>query len=78
MNAQEKIAKLVEALEFYAEPQNYHAIGFIADLPCGDFIEDFKEQDWDALYDRPMPGHLARKTLVNLGYVIIVNGEKNE
>ena len=55
--------KLREALEFYADPENYHAIGFRFDRPCGGFADDFSEDHGHDFYDRPMPGKLARETL---------------
>jgi hypothetical protein len=33
-------AALRAALEFYAAPETYFAIGFFPDRPCGDFIDD--------------------------------------
>jgi hypothetical protein len=50
-----KEQKLVKALEFYADPDTYYAIGFFPDPPCGDFIEDFDELR--------KPGARARKVL---------------
>jgi hypothetical protein len=32
--------QLLEALDFYANPETYHAIAAIGDPPCGDFIRD--------------------------------------
>lgn len=32
--------QLVEALDFYANPDTYHAIVVIGDAPCGDFLRD--------------------------------------
>ena len=49
--------ELIEALEFYANPDTYFAIGFFPDPPCGDFINDFDETG--------KPGVLARKVLSN-------------
>jgi hypothetical protein len=40
--------QLLEALDFYANPDTYHAILAIGDPPCGDFIRDvapLKEDD---------------------------------
>ena len=65
MNDKEKIKILEEALIFYADPDNYFAIGFFPDTPCGDFINDFSNTpQWE--YDRPMPGKLARETIVKI------------
>ncbi len=50
--------KLIEALEFYADPDTYFAIGFLGDPPCGPFCEDFDDETGK-------PGALARKTLSN-------------
>lgn len=58
--------KAFEALEFYADPDSYFAIGFIADPPCGEFIEDgeyFREDtlvDEDTPHARWRPGKRAR------------------
>jgi hypothetical protein len=35
--------KLAEALQFYANPETYFAIGFLCDPPNGDFMEDFSD-----------------------------------
>lgn len=58
-NAADLIDALVEALEFYADPDSYFAIGFWSDPPCGPFIEDFEEFD----DGRWKPGKLAREAL---------------
>lgn len=57
--------KLAAALEFYADPETYHAVGFAFDPPCGGFDEDFSEDEWtrELGYNRPMAGKLARETL---------------
>lgn len=47
-----------EALEFYADPDTYFAIGFMPDAPCGDFINDFEETG-----DGYKPGKKARAAL---------------
>lgn len=50
-----------EALEFYADPETYLAIGFFPDPPCGEFMDDFGEtgtKDYG-----PRPGERARKAL---------------
>lgn len=54
---------LTDAVEFYANPETYHAISFLADPPCGDFADDFSEDHGDPFYDRAMPGKLAREAL---------------
>ena len=58
--------KCEEVLEFYANPENYHAIAFMADPPAGDFMNDFDEDyldHTDLNYQRPMPGRRAREVL---------------
>lgn len=59
---QEEIARLREALAFYADPDSYFAMVIMADPPCGEFSEDFSE-DHSGDYDRPMPGKRARAAL---------------
>jgi hypothetical protein len=69
----ETVVRYQRALEFYANPENYHACGFWFDSPTGcwqgDFGEDFKEDElWDdGFYERPMPGVRARDALRNTG-----------
>jgi hypothetical protein len=57
-----RIAELEETLAFYADAETYHAIAFLADPPCGEFMDDFSDDHGDD-YDRPMPGRRARSTL---------------
>ena len=57
------IVELVEALQFYANPGTYHAVTVLADSPCGDFVNDFSDEHGDDLYERSMPGKLARHAL---------------
>lgn len=52
-----------DALQFYADPENYHAIAFMADRPAGGFANDFDTKHGHDFYDRPMPGKTARKAL---------------
>lgn len=52
---------LVEALEFYAAPETYFAIGFFADRPCGEFIHDFEETELEV-----KPGKRARTALEDI------------
>jgi hypothetical protein len=59
----ETIAILREALRFYADPGNYHAISFMFDRPCGGFADDFSKDHGDEFYRRRMPGALARRVL---------------
>lgn len=54
-----RIAELEAALEFYANPDTYFAIGFFPDLPCGDFMDDFEEIDIRGY----KPGKKARECL---------------
>lgn len=68
MTDKEKIIKLSEALCFYADPDTYFAIGFLADKPCGEFIDDFSDDHGFNDYDRSMPGKLAREVLFETKY----------
>lgn len=37
-----KILKsMIDVLAFYGNPETYIAIGFLADNPCGEFMDDF-------------------------------------
>ena len=56
------VARLEAALEFYADPDTYCAIGFFPDPPCGEFVDDFSDVDNED-YRRPMPGKRARAAL---------------
>lgn len=38
-----RMERLEEALEFYANPETYFAIGFFPDSPTGDFMDDFDD-----------------------------------
>lgn len=58
--AEEKIARLESALEFYADPDTYAAVAFRGDPPCGDFVRDLS---WDDEYFRDVPGSRARQAL---------------
>ena len=51
---------LAVALEFYADPTTYLAIGFFPDPPCGDFMDDFDDtgEEWGV-----RPGKIARAAL---------------
>ena len=55
-----EVVKLKEALEFYATPETYFAIGFFPDRPCGAFMDDFSETDYLGI----KPGKLAREVLL--------------
>jgi hypothetical protein len=63
--ARMEIARLVTALEFYAEPDNYFATTFLFDPPCGEFRDDFSRDRWTKLrqFDRAMPGKRARRAI---------------
>ena len=61
MTDKEWIDHFVEALLFYADPDNYFAIAFAADPPCGEFVDDF---EYSEKYEREMPGKRARKVLL--------------
>jgi cell division septum initiation protein DivIVA len=39
--------RLRGALEFYADPETYFGVAFMADRPCGDFVEDFEKLTGD-------------------------------
>lgn len=59
-----QVETLRGALEFYANPENYHAIAFLGDAPCGDFVTDCDEEHGHPDYeDRAMPGKRARSVL---------------
>ena len=51
--------KILKALEFYADPDTYFAIGLFPDNPCGEFIKDISETELGK-----KPGALARKALL--------------
>lgn len=55
----EAARKCIDALEFYAEPGTYLAIGFFPDPPCGEFWDDFS--DTEEFGERP--GKRAREAL---------------
>jgi hypothetical protein len=38
-----ELEKLRKALEFYANPETYFAIGFFPDPPNGEFMDDFSD-----------------------------------
>lgn len=57
------LGKALDVVEFYADPENYHAISFLFDRPCGGFADDFDEDHGHPDYNRPMPGKLARGLL---------------
>jgi len=57
-----QIDKLIKALEFYADPDTYFAIGFRSDPPCGDFMGDFSRVG-EGVWATYKPGKLARAAL---------------
>lgn len=54
----QKLAKAIDALDFYGAPTTYFAIGFWPDPPCGEFMADFSDTEFGR-----KPGKLARETL---------------
>lgn len=60
--AEERERSLREALEFYADPDTYAAIGMAGDPPCGAFLDDL-----DDAHDPgcPKPGKRARAALAS-------------
>jgi hypothetical protein len=58
----QRIAELEGALEFYADPDTYFAIGFFPNRPCGEFIDDFDDVHNPGY---PKPGKRARSVLLN-------------
>lgn len=55
----------IAALREYGDPDFYHAVAIIADRPAGAFADDFS-RDPISQYNRPMPGKLARETLMRM------------
>jgi hypothetical protein len=59
-----EVGRLRAALEFYADPDTYFAIGIFADPPCGEFIDDFSEHGHPEYPAGDMrPGKRAREAL---------------
>jgi hypothetical protein len=58
-NATMRIA--MKALEFYANPETYHAVAFLFDPPTGGYETDFGLEHGHPGYRRPMPGKTARQ-----------------
>jgi hypothetical protein len=56
-SAERREKELREALEFYADPETYFAVGFFPDPPCGEFMDDF---------DGQRPGKRARAALASV------------
>lgn len=63
----EIIARLKEALRFYADPDSYFAILIVPDHPCGAFYADQDQSHSAEFTDRPLPGALARRVLQETG-----------
>jgi hypothetical protein len=65
---QKALGMVMEALEFYADPEEYHAVAFMVERPAGGFADDFgsPREHRHPHYDRPMPGKRARKALKKL------------
>ena len=61
----EEVERLRAALEFYADPETYFGIAFLADPPCGGFAEDFSDDHGDDTLPGPRPGARARRALEN-------------
>ncbi len=61
----QRVRALEDVLEFYANPDNYFAIGFLPDSPCGEFITDWSwADDWASEpFKHMMPGKRARDLL---------------
>jgi hypothetical protein len=56
-------ARIRDALEFYANPETYHAIMVMGDSPCGDFVRDLSDDHGHPDYDGPRFGKAARAAL---------------
>ena len=66
-SAQALADRYEKALEFYADPETYHAVTVFCDPPRGAFIDDFSDDHEHPEYVRPMPGKLARQALSSQG-----------
>lgn len=53
------LAKVIDALQFYADRDTYFAWAFFSDPPCGDWGDDFEEH----AYHGNKPGKRARKAM---------------
>lgn len=58
--------RLIEALEFYADPETYHGVTMLCDPPGGGWAEDFGDSHHHPRYSRAMPGAKAREVLRSL------------
>ena len=59
----------IEALSFYADPEEYTAITFRADRPSGGFADDFSKTDHPR-FERKMPGKKARKAMAKMSKIL--------
>ena len=57
------VKELIDALNFYADPETWHAVMLWGDRPCGEIADDYSEDHGHPDYDRPMPGARARQAL---------------
>ncbi len=68
--ALERARAVREALEFYADPETYFAIGFFPNPPNGDFMDDFEELEGELGHPDGStwvkPGKRARAALARL------------
>lgn len=56
--------KLIEALEYYGNPETYFGIAMFGDPPHGDFFEDFEKYPYPGDYSiQDKPGRRAREAL---------------
>jgi hypothetical protein len=61
---------LIEALEFYADPESYWAIMIIGDQPCGEFAEDISDDYEHPAIIGPRPGKTARTALNSIKRIV--------
>lgn len=59
----------IEALAFYANPDNYHAIAMLYDRPTGAFADDTSKVV-HSHYQRPVHGKAARKALTKIQKIV--------
>lgn len=71
--SKKEIAKIIKVVAYYADPNNYVAIGFFPDPPCGDFINDFSKTPIGY-----RPGKKARQCLKRLETLYLGVGENRE
>lgn len=55
------VYKMLEVLEFYANPDTYFAIGLFPNPRCGEFINDINETKFGI-----KPGKMARDLIENM------------